>query len=231
MSRAWKFLDDRGKGVFSGFLWPTPSADGAAGAWVETRRAVACEEGVHACSLDQLAWWMSAQLWEVELDDPVDVRGQKVVATRGRLTRRIDRWPDLGSQLAEWAVWRVRDHAVELIASLGDGAHAGIALELAAVSTFDALAGGVRVDLDPTSAAGIAVFQASDAAEDIANPIFACWDAARAAGHCASAVDRSIASYQAAFAAERLTQSRWIAQQLQLANNEDDELRASPGAP
>jgi hypothetical protein len=221
VSRAWKFLDDRGKGVFSGFPWPTPGADGGVGPWVEARRAVACEEGVHACSLDQLAWWMSAQLWEIELDNPVDIRGQKVVATRGRLTRRIDEWPHLGGPLAEWGVWRVRDHAVALLESIEEPEHAAVAQELAALSTVEALAGcAARAGLDPTTAAGIAVSQAADAAEDIANPIVACWDAARAAGHRASAVDRSITSYQAGFAVERQIQSRWIAQQLRLTTDD-----------
>ena len=214
MSRAWKFLDEHSKGVFSGFVWPHSNVDGDPGPWVEARQVKACEQGVHGCGVDQLAWWMSAQLWEIELDGPVDVKGHKMVARRGRLKRLVVDWPDLGLDLAEWAVWRVRDHAVEVLSS-SDDAEAGA--ELAAAENFDRLgSAAARIDLDPTSAAGIAVAQVADSVDDISNPIFACWDAARASGHRASAADRSIESYKRAFATERVAQSRWIADRLQL---------------
>ena len=71
------------------------------GPWVEAREVKACEQGVHGCGVDQLAWWMIAQLWEIELDGPVDVKGHKMVARRGRLKRlvalarsRVPTWPN-----------------------------------------------------------------------------------------------------------------------------------------
>ncbi len=208
-------MDQRSSGVFSGFVWPTPTAAGQPGPWVESPALIPCEQGIHACSAEHLAWWMSAQLWEIELAGEVVAGDQKVVAERGRLIRLISTWPDLGAQLAEWAVWRVRDCAVAVLTTAGETAPAA---QLAAQRTFDALAsvaGGIR--LDPASPAGIAIEQVVDAIEDVVNPIFACWDAARAAGHRASAEDRSVTSYNAAFAAERRAQSQWIAERLNLA--------------
>jgi hypothetical protein len=214
MTRAWKFLDERSRGIFSGFVWPTSVVNGDPGPWVESREVIACEQGVHACSVDQLAWWMSAQLWEIELAGPIVVSGPKMVAKRGRLIRLVDAWPELGPELAEWAVWRVRSHAVEVMTSVGS-TDAGA--ELTAAKNFDDLGStAARMDLDPTSAAGIAIAQVTDSMDDVSNPIFACWDAARAAGHRASAADRSINSYERAFTAERTLQSQWIADRLHL---------------
>ena len=214
MTRAWKFLDERSMGIFSGFTWPTSNLDAAPGPWVESSEVIPCYEGVHACAVEQLAWWMSAQLWEIELAGPVIERGPKLVAKRGRLIRLVDEWPGLGTELAEWAVWRVRGHAVEVLTAVGAR---GAAAELAAADSFEDLGSvATRIKLDITTAAGVAIEQVADSVLDIANPIFACWDAARAAGHSASAVNGSINSYQQSFALERALQSEWIAERLHL---------------
>ena len=214
MTRAWKFLDERSRGIFSGFSWPKPPLNISPGPWVESGDVIPCSEGVHACSVEHLAWWMSAQLWEIELVGPVIESGPKLVAKRGRLIRLVDEWPELGPELAEWAVWRVRSHAVEVLNTAG-ATDAGA--ELAAAATFgDLLLSATKIDCDSASAAGVAIEQVTDSVEDASNPFFACWDAARAAGHAASAVNRSINSYKGAFALERALQSEWIATRLGL---------------
>lgn len=214
MTTAWKFLDARSTAAISGFAWPTPTAAGEPGPWVVAGDVVPCERGVHACTVDQLSWWMSAQLWEIELDGPIRVETHKIAAPRGRLVRRADGWPDVGGELATWAVWRVRDHGVAALEALGEPDSAG---SLAAASTFEHLATVVAtIEFAIGSPAATAVAQVRDSLDDTANPIFACWDAARAAGHAASAVDRSEASYRAAFEAERAAQSRWLAGRLGL---------------
>jgi hypothetical protein len=157
---------------------------------------------------------MSAQLWEIELDGPVVSDQHKIVAPRGRLVQHVSGWPALGGALAEWAVWRVRDHVTGVLDEIGDATRAG---RLGAADRLDdALAAVASSEHDPTSAAGVAVAQLVDAINDLANPIVACHDAARAAGHAATITERSINVYKAAFAAERLAQSRWIADQLNL---------------
>jgi len=87
--RAYKFLADDGTGIFSRFRWPLPN--GGAGEWVEAELDP-CRSGVHACRPSDLPYWIAAALYEVELDGEVLEQGMKVVAPRGRLTRRIEAW-------------------------------------------------------------------------------------------------------------------------------------------
>ena len=208
MTNAWKFLDERSRGIFSGFTWPT-------GTWVESAAVVPCEQGVHACDLDDLSWWMSAQLWEIELDGPVVADRCKIVARRGRLVRLVEGWPAIGRELAEWAVWRVRDHVAEALAAVGDATLAERARRAGSIEeAVQAVSGSAH---GAATAAGVAIAQLVDAGDDVTNPILACHDAARAAGHAATVNHRSIHDYKTAFAAERLVQSRWIAGRLGLA--------------
>ena len=82
---AYKFLDEGRVAPFTRYRWPE-------GEWVETPAAVPCEAGIHACRVADLPFWLSRELWEVELDGDVVSFERKVVAPRGRLTRRIDAW-------------------------------------------------------------------------------------------------------------------------------------------
>lgn len=88
---AYKFLRPDGTGVFSGFAWPLP--DGEPGAWVEASIA-ACRSGIHACRVRDLPLWLGRDLWEAELAGEIVEERTKVVASRGRLVRRIDAWDD-----------------------------------------------------------------------------------------------------------------------------------------
>jgi hypothetical protein len=87
--RAYKFLSEDGRGVFSGFDWPLPT--GGPGAWVESDVA-ACRAGIHACRTADLPYWVAGRLYEIELDGAVDELPLKLVAPRGRLLGRIDAW-------------------------------------------------------------------------------------------------------------------------------------------
>ena len=86
---AYKFLAEDGSGLFSRFRWPLP--DGSAGAWVDGDPDP-CRSGVHACRPRDLPYWLAPVLYEIELDGDVQEQPLKVVAPRGRLTRRIDAW-------------------------------------------------------------------------------------------------------------------------------------------
>jgi hypothetical protein len=86
---AYKFLGTDGTGVFSGFDWPLPS--GAPGAWVEAPLEP-CRSGIHACRRSDLPYWAGQVLYEVELDGELLEQAMKVIATRGRLIRRIGAW-------------------------------------------------------------------------------------------------------------------------------------------
>ena len=88
---AYKFLRADGTGVFTGFRWPLPG-DGP-GEWVDAR-IDPCRSGIHACRPADLPLWIGRTLYEVELEGDVLEQPTKIVAARGRLTRRIDAWDD-----------------------------------------------------------------------------------------------------------------------------------------
>jgi hypothetical protein len=88
---AYKFLREDGTGVFTRFAWPLPN--GAPWAWVEAPIRT-CHSGVHACRLTDLPLWLGRELYEIELDGEIVEEPTKVVASRGRLLRRVDGWDD-----------------------------------------------------------------------------------------------------------------------------------------
>jgi hypothetical protein len=88
---AYKFLRSDGTSVFTGFRWPLP--DGGPGEWVEGAPAP-CASGIHACRSEQLPLWVGRVLFEVELGGEIVDGAMKLVAERGRLTRRLDAWDD-----------------------------------------------------------------------------------------------------------------------------------------
>jgi hypothetical protein len=88
---AYKFLRDGSVAPFTGFRWEP-------GRWVETAEAVPCEQGVHACRVDDLPFWVNDELWEIELAGDVIAAGRKLVAPRGCLVRRVDAWTAAASQ-------------------------------------------------------------------------------------------------------------------------------------
>ena len=89
---AYKFLRADGTGVFTRHPWPRP-ANGTPGAWVEAP-LVPCRSGIHACRLADLPLWLGRDLYEVELGGEIAEERTKVVASRGRLLRRLDAWDD-----------------------------------------------------------------------------------------------------------------------------------------
>ena len=89
---AYKFLRTDGSGVFTRFAWPLP--DGAPGSWVETTPDP-CRSGIHACRLGDLPYWAGRVLYEIELEGEIVEHKTKLVASRGRLLRRVDEWDDL----------------------------------------------------------------------------------------------------------------------------------------
>ena len=111
--RAYKFLGAGGVGPFSGFTWPLP-ARGEPGGWVapSSDAPPPFRDAVSACSAEQLAYWVNAELWEAELVDPVSVAERVVSASRGRLVRRIDSWdPKIAEEYLAVCLERARGHA------------------------------------------------------------------------------------------------------------------------
>jgi hypothetical protein len=99
---AYKFLAAGAVGPFTGFEWPV-------GEWIEADAADPCRRGVHACRTRDLPVWLDDELWEVELEGAVIEQERKLVAPRGRLTRRIEGWtPDTALAFGRFCARRAR---------------------------------------------------------------------------------------------------------------------------
>jgi hypothetical protein len=84
--QAYKFLNRDGTSFLSGFRWPV-------GAWVEADGPLGyCDNGIHACRLDDLPHWLGKELWLIELEGETLAAADSLVARRGRLLARVDAW-------------------------------------------------------------------------------------------------------------------------------------------
>ena len=100
---AYKFLAAGAVAPFTGYRWRPDE-------WVDADRADPCRQGVHACRTRDLPIWLDDELWEVELDGGVVEQERKLVAGRGRLTRRIDAWaPDAAREFGRFCARRTRE--------------------------------------------------------------------------------------------------------------------------
>src|SRR5947209_16960027 len=106
---ALKFLGAGRTGVFSGFAWPAP------GTWVRTSEpADACRRGIHACSVEDLPWWIAEELWRIELGGEVQAERHKLVAGAGRLVDRVEGWTaELAGGFGRACAWRAHEHRSE----------------------------------------------------------------------------------------------------------------------
>jgi len=107
---AYKFLRADGGSVFTGFAWPLPAA--GPGAWVEAPLDP-CRSGIHACRPGDLPYWAGRVLYEIELDGEIREEPRKVLATRGRLVRRVSAWDELRDVYTRMCA----DRAHELVAA------------------------------------------------------------------------------------------------------------------
>lgn len=113
--KAYKFLRPDGTGVFTGFRWPLPSA--GPGEWVRSDLDP-CHSGIHACRPGQLPLWIGRALYEIELEGEIVDDATKLVASRGRLLRRIEAWDeraydDYTSMCAHRAHALARSHGLD----------------------------------------------------------------------------------------------------------------------
>jgi hypothetical protein len=241
---AYKFLDHDHRAVFSGFRWPLPASDGEAGPWVETGSVVPCREGIHGCRPSGVGFWLNEELWEVELAGDIVEVGTKVVASRGRLRRRIGDWAGAAArELVEVTAFRARDTAVAFcrngsgpgaapdapgLDAAVPGADAGVP-GAATASALDAL--GVCTEIGELGPAAVAAYEVMpegspertavgfviDAAHFVdAHVCHTPFISACTAAHAASARTGRRTDSKAAVAAERAWQSAWITDRLGL---------------
>jgi len=105
---AYKFLRADGTTVFSGFSWPLPGSE--PGPWVEAPVDPCCS-GIHACRPGDLSYWVGPTLYEIELDGEIVEERTKVVASRGRLLRRIDAWDQIRDEYTRMCADRAHEIA------------------------------------------------------------------------------------------------------------------------
>jgi hypothetical protein len=137
--QAYKFMREGAVSPFGGARWTV-------GQWMESGPGAPdpCRQGVHACRPDDLPYWLNRELWEVELEGEVAETQYKLVAERGRLVRRIDRWDQRTfRRFAEACAAQVRalgteDIARDCDAAIGKGAYA--------LAVYFSAVGAERVD-------------------------------------------------------------------------------------
>ena len=199
---AYKFLRSGRVGPFSAFPWPEP------GVWVHaTRDLTACRRGIHACRPSDLPWWLSDELWEVELDGRVQDDEHKIIAAAGRLRAQIDAWsPACAQEYADACAWRAGERAVQALTRAG---HRRAADELAGCATLDDVLIAARRLADEIPQTRISLTIAGDGAFRAltgAPPT-----SAYIAAHAAMQLDGA-----AGYAAERAWQSHWLVERLGL---------------
>lgn len=183
---AYKFLSADRLSPFACARWPEPGN----GWMVASADVGACRRAVHACRVQDLAYWLGETLWRVELAGQIAEAPSKVVAERGRLVDLVDGWPEASGAFIEDCRTRLSELANQ----------AGKQQEYRAVRFLEEYAGELDGDSDPASvsyttahAAGVVGWTADEAT------------AATARGELSP------------FDAERRRQSRWLAAQLRLA--------------
>src|SRR5439155_591749 len=118
VTKAYKFLKvvrpgsgrKRLLGPFSGFEWRR-------GVWERPSEPPSpCIVGIHACTVRDLPYWLSDELWVVDLEGDVRELDRKLLAAGGRLDRRVDSWNQrTAMEFAEECARRVQASAVEIM--------------------------------------------------------------------------------------------------------------------
>jgi hypothetical protein len=200
---AFKFLRAGAVGPFTRFQWPATG-------WVEAPQARE-GYGVHACRASDLAWWISDELWRVELDGPAYERETQIEARRGRLLDRVAAWDAAArAEFGLACVFQARDVAA---AALRELRFPAIADRLAAARTLQELAATAGSIEAPAGFAGEMFGYARDASlaySTAPNPA--------EVSFMASVATAAARGSPAAFDAEKRRQSRWLVDRLALAN-------------
>ncbi len=190
--------------MFTGFAWPLPAAD-EPGAWVHTPDDVrVCVAGVHAYRTAHLPYWLASELWEIELAGEVVESTHKLVAPAGRLTRRIEEWPEAEVAFADDCAARTLELATSVLGDAGLGCAELQAVALVAANEAPALAATL-------------IGYALDCALDIDSGYYSmcAYVAATAfANHSTGDIVQDMTSD--GWVQERARQARWLADRLNL---------------
>lgn len=213
---AYKFLRPGRIGPFTGFSWPAPEPGGSS-AWVDAGGGRLCHDGVHACRPPDLPYWIGEELWMVELTEPVTEEGRKVVASRGRLARRIDGWtPAVGHELAVACAWRTRDRAVDALRARRLHAQVAGLVWISELADLGSAAAALSESCGVPEAAVAAGYAADAAASAQAAPVMGFAFAATATAYIAAHAAAHALGSADGFTAEREWQAHWLAARLGL---------------
>jgi hypothetical protein len=70
------------------------------GRWRSVRGdLVPCERGLHLCRPQDLLYWIGPVIWEVEVEGEVIEAGDKVVARKARIVRKVEAWNERTARL------------------------------------------------------------------------------------------------------------------------------------
>lgn len=202
----WKFLRAGAVSPFTGFAWEP-------GRWVAADSSAQCRSGFHACRVSDLPYWLNAELWRIELADPVAVGTHKVVSPRARVTTQVAGWDQLAAgAFARACATRVLGHAVDELSQCGLEDMAGRLAGAGAAfqpAEWTAVAGRCADAADARGAwhARKLCGYVQDAAATTGRypAAFAAYLAARAASH------RSSATLADRYLDERDWQAQWLA--------------------
>jgi hypothetical protein len=130
--RFYKFLRAGAISPFSGVRWTAPGGD-ERGEPLSPGIPALCRTGIHACRLRDLPYWLSDELWIIELDGQIVESDVKVVAPAGRLVEHIKAWDkDLVSKFGMFCVVRAAFHAADELRDAGLAEHGRRLAEVAA---------------------------------------------------------------------------------------------------
>ena len=96
----YKCLKTGGKSAWGGTgTWHVPN--GKPGKWMPkiVGKLVPCECGYHICTADQLVYWLSDEIYEVECSGATINCDNKSVVQRARLIRKLDTWNERTARL------------------------------------------------------------------------------------------------------------------------------------
>jgi hypothetical protein len=206
---AYKFLADGAVAPFTGRVWPVPDAR-SPGAWVVAPPGDLARYGVHACRIEDLAYWPDDELWLVELGGTVLEEPFQLAASRGRLLQRIEAWNvATAREYAAACACRARDLAADALSRAGltaEGAALAACIDLA---TLEATAATLAGDASRGEPRGLAAY-AAGAALRARQGRFR--EATLQHAHLGAALEGS----DRGAARERAWQSAWLARRLQL---------------
>jgi hypothetical protein len=142
---AYKFLGKDRFAMFGGVAWPEP------GIWIEAPGELADgHSGIHALRTYALLGWIDDELWTCELDGVIDDDGEVLVAERGRLLERVERWNEVSAyDFARTCARRGRELVVDALRGEGHETQARVLEGLDAtsfVSTAPDVAAGLPLE-------------------------------------------------------------------------------------